>query len=196
MSLQNSKRFLSDSNSLSRLLDEKEKVREQECRDREQDNKSPISEDNKKERVMMYRGEINLGKKKKENKLCFLKKIHVFIEARARRNRAVSIGQKDNPKISPFDIDASTQMKSLDLEEATMKRSSSGNLRESSQPLQRSLSDGKLNDFLDNFLKLDRELIDVMKECNEEVSLILNGNFHFFFFFFFPLVSLINHIHS
>ena len=70
----------------------------------------------------------------------------------------------------------------MDLEEATMMRSSSGNLRDHSPVLQRSLSDGKLGEVLDGFFRLDRELREVKADTDKEAKSMLEGSVTFISF--------------
>lgn len=66
-------------------------------------------------------------------------------------------------------------MRSVDLEEATLMRASDGTLRGGSPVLIRSLSDGKLGDVLDGFLRLDLELKDAKAEADKEAKWMLEG---------------------
>jgi len=100
------------------------------------------------------------------------------IAARERRSRAASIGHKEPGRAKSFHNTADLEgEKSLDLEEATMMRSSTGDLRTTLAPssIVRSLSDGKLNEVLDGFMKLDRELREVKAATDEDGKSVIEG---------------------
>ena len=124
-------------------------------------------------------------KNKKQNKRKDVQKQAII----GRRSRALSVGQNQSarrPSLFEISPESSPTNKSIDLEQATLRRNSDGSIKTNLTPSpSRSLSDGNMSTYLDEFLHLENQLADAKIACDETIKEFIQSTPLFSLFSFF-----------